>query len=408
MRMTNRIREVARVSALAVTFAVGVALGTDRRAGAGVVQSQAGAINVESLARLDNPWGMTFLPDGKMLITEKPGRLRIFADGKLSEPIQGVPKVAYRGQGGLLDVEIDPAFAQNKLVYISYTEPAEQQPAGAKDTPDHRLGTFFKADDPELKGVAVARARLEGDKLADLKVVWRQVPKTIGRGHGGARLVFAPDGKLFITSGERQRFEPAQDLKTNLGKVVRINPDGSIPQDNPFVGKPDVLPDVWSFGHRNPLGAAIRPETRQLWLNEMGPKGGDELNLVKGGRNYGWPVVCEGVHYDDTPIPHHDTRTEFEAPAYAWTPVISPSGMIFYNGASFPKWKGNALIGGLSSQALVRVTLEGDRATAHEQIKMGFRVRDVIQAPDGAVLLLSDGGRGELLRLTPAGGAAGQ
>jgi len=171
MRMTNRIREVARVSALVVTFAVGAALGTDRRAGAGVVQSQAGAINVESLARLDNPWGMTFLPDGKTLTTEKPGRLRIFADGKLSEPIQGVPKVAYRGQGGLLDVEIDPAFAQNKLVYISYTEPAEQQPAGAKDTPDHRLGTFFKADDPELKGVAVARARLEGDKLADLKVV---------------------------------------------------------------------------------------------------------------------------------------------------------------------------------------------------------------------------------------------
>jgi glucose/arabinose dehydrogenase len=403
--MINGIREVARASALAAAFAAALAFVPARPARAAVVKSQTGAINVESLAKLDNPWGMTFLPDGRLLITEKPGRLRVFADGKLSEPIQGVPKVAYRGQGGLLDVEISPGFAQDKLVYLSYTEPAEQQPPGAHDTPEHRLGAGFKADDPELKGVAVARARLEGDRLADLKVIWRQVPKTIGRGHGGARMAFAPDGKLFITSGERQRFEPAQDLKTNLGKVVRINPDGSIPDDNPFVGKQDVLPDVWSYGHRNPLGLAIRPGTRELWLNEMGPKGGDELNLVKPGKNYGWPVVSEGVHYDDTPIPHHDTHPEFEPPAYAWNPVISPSGMIFYTGDTFPKWKGNALIGGLSSQALVRVTLDGDRATGQEQIKMGFRVRDVIQAPDDAVLLLSDGSKGELLRLTPADGS---
>jgi glucose/arabinose dehydrogenase len=344
---------------------------------------------------------MTFLPDGRLLITEKPGRLRIFADGKLSEPIAGVPKVAYKQQNGLLDVEIDPNFSSNSLVYLSYTEPAEQQPAGAKDTPEHRLGGGFKADDPELKGVAVARGKLGADGLSDVKVIWRQVPKTIGRGHGGGRLVFAPDGKLFITSGERQRFEPAQDLGTNLGKVIRINPDGSIPDDNPFVNKKGMQPDVWSYGHRNPLGAAIHPGSKQLWINEMGPKGGDELNVVERGKNYGWPLVSDGNHYDDTPIPRHNTRTEFATPLRSWNPVISPSGMIFYNGSKFPSWKGSAFIGGLSSKALIRLTLDGQKMSDEERLNVGFRVRDVIEAPDGAILLLSDGNNGELLRLTP-------
>jgi glucose/arabinose dehydrogenase len=396
----NRLPRAAYMVAL--VLACGVFTGKTRAA---TVASKAGPINVESLVKLDNPWGMTFLPDGRLLITEKPGRLRIFADGKLSDPIAGVPKVAYKGQGGLLDIEIDPGFANNQLVYLSYTEPAEQQPPGAKDTIDRRLGAGFKADDPELKGAAVARARLDGNALKDLKVIWRQVPKTLGRGHAGGRLVFAPDGKLFITSGERQRFEPAQDLATNLGKIIRINADGSIPKDNPFVNQQGARPDVWSYGHRNPLGASLHPETHELWINEMGPKGGDELNLVKPGKNYGWPVVSNGSNYDDSPIPPHSTHPEFEPPKFFWNPVISPSGMIFYTGSQFPQWRGNAFIGGLSSKALVRVTLEGDRATGDERIDMGKRIRDVIQAPDGAILLLTDGGNGELLRLTPAQGA---
>ena len=367
------------------------------------VQTKAGAVNVETLAKLDNPWGMTFLPDGSLLITEKPGRLRTFKDGKLSDPIGGVPKVAYRGQGGLLDVEIDPGFANNKLVYLYYSEPAEQQPPNAQDTPEPRFGGGGDRNDTMLKGGAVARGRLDGNQLADVKVIWRQVPKTIGRGHFGGRLVFAPDGKLFIISGERMRFDPAQDMGSNLGKTVRINADGSVPSDNPFANQSGARPDVWTLGHRNPLGAAIQPQTKQLWVNEMGPKGGDELNLIKPGKNYGWPVVAKNAtHYNNAPIPEHATRPEFEPPVMAWTPVISPSGMIFYSGSMFPQWKGNALIGGLSSQALVRVTLEGDRATSDEQIKMGRRIRDVIEAPDGAILLLTDGNNGELWRLTPA------
>jgi glucose/arabinose dehydrogenase len=365
------------------------------------ISTQAGPMNVEALAQLEHPWGMAYLPGGKLLITEKVGRLRVFADGKLSEPVVGVPDVAFKGQGGLLDVAVDPDFAKNQLVYLSYTEPDEQQPTDAKDEGDHRLGPNFKGEDVTLKGGAVVRGKFDGTKITDLRSIWRQTPKTIGRGHYACRMVFGPDGKLYITSGERQRFEPAQDPNTNLGKIIRVNPDGSIPDDNPFAKKPGHRPELWTMGNRNPLGFAFHPTTGKLWINEMGPKGGDELNLIEAGANYGWPTVCEGVNYDDSPIPKHATRPEFKPPVHQWTPVISPSGMIFYTGSMFPKWKDNAFIGGLSSQAMIRVELDGDKFVADEQIKMNRRIRYVIESPDGAILLLSDGPKGELLRLTP-------
>jgi glucose/arabinose dehydrogenase len=367
-----------------------------------VIQTKAGPVTIEKLATLEHPWGMAFLPDGRLLVTEKPGRLRLYADGKLSEPITGVPKVAYRGQGGLLDVAVDPNFASNGLVYLSYAEAAEQQPANARDEGDPRFGGFGDKEDVTLKGGAVARARLDGTALRDLEVIWRQVPKMIGRGHFGGPLVFAPDGTLFILSGERMRFDPAQDMASNAGKVVRINADGSIPKDNPFVGKAGVRDDIWSSGHRNPLGGAILPASGRLWINEMGPRHGDELNVPEPGKNYGWPVVSNGDNYDGSPIPDHPARPEFAAPTFYWHPAISPSGMTFYTGKLFPDWSGNAFIGGLSSETLLRLQIKADKVAAEERIAVQRRVRDVIQGPDGAVFLLSDGPKGELLRLTPA------
>jgi glucose/arabinose dehydrogenase len=304
----------------------------------------------------------------------------------------------------MLDVAIDPAFKDNKTIYLSYTEPAEQQPPDAKDPGDPRFGAGLDTKDVTLKGGAIARATLDGDTLSDVKVVWRQEPKTIGRGHYSCRMVFGPDGKMYVASGERQRFDPAQDMNSNLGKIVRINLDGSIPDDNPFAKKDGARPDIWTAGNRNPLGLAFHPVSHKLWVNEMGPKGGDELLLIEPGKNYGWPVVSEGVHYNGAPIPKHKAHPEFTPPNHEWTPVISPSGMAFYSGKMMPAWKGSALIGGLSSKAVIRVQFDeaGERVTGEERIDMRRRIRDVIEAPDGAVLVLTDGDAGELLRLTPA------
>jgi aldose sugar dehydrogenase len=366
-------------------------------------RSDASEVRTEQLATLEFPWGMAFLPDGRLLITEKPGRLRIFADGKLSEPVAGVPKVSYQAgpseQGGLLDVAVDPDFAQNSRIYLSYSEEASQ-PSNAKEDGDRRFGGYLNLKDNRLRGGVVARATLKGNALADVEPIWRQEPKTIGRGHFGHRILFGRDGTMFITSGERMRFDPAQDLSSNLGKIVRINRDGSIPKDNPFAGKDKARGDIWSVGHRNILSAAIHPTTGDVWAFEMGPLGGDELNVVKAGRNYGWPVVSNGVNYDKSDIPDHDTRKDFEAPARTWTPVISPSGALFYDGTMFP-WKGHVLVGGLSSEGIVRLVLEGEKIAREERIPMKKRIRDVIQAPDGAVLAIVDDEKGELLRLTP-------
>lgn len=368
----------------------------------GEIPIEGGAMRIERLASLEEPWGLAFLPDGRLLITEKPGRLRIFSEGRLSAPVQGVPRVVYFGQGGLLDVAVDPDFSNNHMVYLSYAEAAEPQPPGVRETQEPRLAAFQRMEDQTLKGGAVARGRLEGGTLHDVTVIWRQVPKTIGRGHFSGRLAFAPDGTLYIASSDRMRFDPAQDLASNLGKIVRINTDGSSPRDNPFVSDPGARSEIWSMGHRNPSGLAFQPGTGRLWSVEFGPKGGDELNLIEKGGNYGWPLVNEGVNYDDSPIPRHATRPEFVRFVHSWTPVISPGSLMFYSGAQFPRWRGNALIGGLSSQAIIRLTIEGDKVTDEEVIPMGRRIRNLAQAADGSVLALSESPNAELLRLSPA------
>jgi len=340
---------------------------------------------ITPVAELDYPWAMTFLPDGRMLVTEKTGALRIVTQaGKVSAPVAGVPKVAYAGQGGMGDVVLHPRFAENGLVYLSYAEP------GGRD----------------MQGAAVARAKLVeaggAARLEGLEVIWRQDPKLHGTGHYSHRIAFAPDGHLFISSGERQEFSPAQDMKQNLGKIIRLTDDGKAPADNPFQGKGAITAQIWSLGHRNPLGLAFDASGR-LWETEMGPRGGDELNLIEKGVNYGYPIVSEGDNYDGTPIPRHATRPQFRAPLIAWNPVISPANLMIYTGDLFPAWKGSAIIGGLSGY-MVRASL-GDAPREVERFTMNMRIREVEQGPDGAVWLLEDeleGQGGRLLKLTPS------
>ena len=334
-------------------------------------------------AEFNEPWAMTFLPGSDMLVTEKRGNLLLVsADGLSKVPVDGVPKVAYGGQGGLGDVILHPEYGRNKLVYISYAE----------------QGRFGK------RGGVVARARFNPDPanpiLNDVEVIWRQEPKVKGRGHYSHRLAFSPDGKLFVTSGERQKQKPAQDWSQNLGKVIRLNPDGSVPADNPFQDKGKMAKTFWSLGHRNLLGIAF-DEKGRLWTHEMGPRHGDEFNLTVGGDNYGWPVVSWGDQYSGVAIPDHDTRPEFNAPEVYWVPTVAPSGLIIYNGSMFPEWQGNAFIGGLASKSLVRIKIEGDNAEEVERFAMGKRIREVEQGPDGAIWVLEDKEGGRLLRLTP-------
>ncbi|CTP83127.1 PQQ-dependent sugar dehydrogenase [Xanthomonas graminis] len=335
-------------------------------------------------ATFNEPWAMSFLPDGSALVTEKGGTLKRFdpASGRTGT-VSGVPAVDYGGQGGLGDVLPHPDFAQNGWLYLSYVE------AGSEDT----------------RGAAVARAKLTldangGGALSQLQVIWRQQPKVSGSGHYGHRLAFGPDGKLWISSSERQKFDPAQDMNSNLGKIVRLNGDGSVPADNPFARRGGVAAQVWSLGHRNVLGLAF-DANGQLWEHEMGPAGGDELNLIQRGANYGYPIVSNGNHYDGRPIPDHSTRPEFAAPKLSWTPVISPAGFVIYSGSAFPQWRGNGFIGGMSSQSLLRIEFDGDHAREAARYDMGKRIREVEQGPDGALWLLEDGSSGRLLKLQP-------
>jgi glucose/arabinose dehydrogenase len=334
-------------------------------------------------AGLERPWGIAFLPDGRMLVTEKAGRLRLVDRvGKVSAPLAGVPDVQSGGQGGLLDVALSPKFAADRLVYLSFSEPGQ---GGA--------------------GTAVARGRLGEGRLENVEVIWRQQPKVSGSNHWGSRLVFSADGAtLFVTTGDRyaQR-ERAQDLSTTIGKVVRIAPDGSIPADNPFTKRSDARGEIWSYGHRNLQGATLDPATGQLWTVEHGARGGDELNHPQAGRNYGWPVITYGVDYSGAKIGEGTTRAGMEQPVYYWDPVIAPSGLTFYTGNAYPGWRGNLFVGSLRPGGLVRLEMDGQRVRSESRhLPEVGRVRDVVQGPDGLLYLAIDDSNGRIVKVEPA------
>ena len=357
-----------------------------------VFPSDSGPVRVTTITEdLSRPWAIDFLPDGRMIVTERPGTLRLVTpDGQVSDPIAGVPEVDARGQGGLLDVTLHPDFADNRLVYLTYAEPG----------PDRTNST------------AAARGRLSADatRLEDVEVIFSQEPKVRSTKHYGSRLVFDDAGRIYITTGERSDREfrtQSQDLDSLLGKVVRLNADGSIPADNPYVGQAGARPEIWSYGHRNIQGAAIHPETGELWEIEHGPRGGDEINIARPGMNYGWPVVSHGVNYSGTPVGTGRSSAEgMVDPLVTWTPVIAPSGMAFYEGSAFAGWQGNVLIGGLRSEALVRLEMDGERVVREERLlePLGLRIRDVAIGPDDAVYLVTDESNGAVLRISPAEG----
>ena len=346
------------------------------------VMTSGGTISVENVVGgLNHPWGMTFLPDGRILVTERnTGDLHIVAlDGTLSGPVEGTPETFTQGQGGLMDVVLDPDFADNGYVYLSYAKPG---PEGSAAT-------------------ALGRGRWANDRIEGFEDIFLQEPYVTGPNHFGNRIAFGPEGHLFLALGERFKFDPAQDLSNHLGTVIRINPDGSVPAGNPFVDDPNAEDEIWSYGHRNIEAAAIHPETGDLWIAEMGPLGGDELNQPEPGRNYGWPVVSWGDNYDGTEIPDPPTHPEFADAVRHWTPVISPSGMVIYTGDAFPDWRGHLFIGGLSSHEVVRVELDGEEVADEERIPLGTRIRDVAQGPDGFLYVLTDEDDGNVWRLKP-------
>lgn len=332
---------------------------------------------------LEHPWAIAFLPDGRLLVTERPGRLRVISrNGRVSAPVRGVPPVFARGQGGLLDLALDPDFSSNRLIFLSYAEP---RPDGA--------------------GTSVARGRLSEDltRLDDVAVIFRQLPSYSGSNHFGSRLVFARDGTLFVTLGDRFDLkDKAQDLSTTLGKLVRINKDGSIPADNPFRDRPGVRPEIWSYGHRNVQAGALNPQTGRLWTVEHGARGGDEVNIPEAGKNYGWPVITYGRDYSGARIGEGTAKAGMEQPVFYWDPSIAPSGAAFYDAALFPRWRGSLFVGALANMSLVRLTLDGEKVTGEERLPLDKRVRDVRQGPDGALWLAIDANEGEILRVVPA------
>ncbi|HAV5337368.1 TPA: PQQ-dependent sugar dehydrogenase [Acinetobacter baumannii] len=336
---------------------------------------------VEAVAHFNEPWAITSLPDQRLLVTERQGKLKIFnPQNKQVLDVQGVPAVNYGGQGGLGDVALHPDFAKNHWIYLSY---AAKGQGGS--------------------GAVISRVKLDlsnpnQPKITDIKQIWQQVPKVSGQGHYGHRMLFGADGKLWVSSGERQKFDPAQNMKSNLGKILRLNDDGSAALGNPFYEQGGVTAEIWSLGHRNPLGMAF-DRKGQLWVVEMGPKGGDELNIITKGENYGYPIVSNGDHYSGQPIPDHHTRPEFKAPEIDWTPVISPSSLIIYRGQQFPAWQNKALIGGLSSEAIVVVDLEHKSVKEVQRLEMQ-RIRGLHEAQDGSIWVIEDGPNARLLKLS--------
>ena len=337
---------------------------------------------VETIAQFNEPWAITSLPDQRLLITERKGQLKLF-DPKTKSivNVSGVPAVSYGGQGGLGDVILHPDFQNNHWLYLSYASKGQ--------------GGY---------GAEISRAKLDlsnpaQPKLTDLKTIWKQVPKVSGQGHYGHRMMFGPDGKLWVSSGERQKFDPAQDMQSNLGKVLRLNDDATPVKDNPFIQQGGVTAQIWSLGHRNPLGMAFDPQG-QLWVVEMGPKGGDELNRIVKGENYGYPIVSNGDHYSGLPIPDHHTHPEFKAPEIDWTPVISPSSLMIYTGNQFPLWQQKALIGGLSSEAIIVVDLNAKPVREVQRLDMKQRIRGLHQAQDGSIWVIEDGPKAKLLKLS--------
>ncbi len=342
--------------------------------------TSAGPVAVHEFATgLEHPWGAVFLPDGRMLVTERPGRLRIVdRNGALSDPVDGTPQVFARGQGGLMDIALDPAFDENQFIYLAYAKPG----------PDEQAAT------------ALGRGRWVDDRIEDFQDIFVQEPWVRGGNHFGVRIVFSGE-MLFLVMGDRFQFAPAQDLDNHIGKIVRLNRDGSAPQDNPFVDQPGARPEIWSFGHRNIEAAAINPADGTLWVVEMGPLGGDELNQPEAGRNHGWPLVSWGINYDGTPIPDPPTRPELTDAVHVWTPVISPSGMVFYTGDVFEAWRGSAFIGGLSSQAVIRIRIDNGKVIEEERIPLPGRIREVEQGPDGLLYLLTDSPQGAIWQVRP-------
>ncbi len=373
------------LSTAALALATAIIVGGPA-AQAQIVRSEAHDFRVVRLVEgLEHPWGLAFLPDGRMLVTERPGRLRMVGkDRKLdAEPVGGLPAITPHGQGGLMDVAIHPRFAENSLVYISYAARGE----GGVST-------------------EVARGRLSGRRLEDVQVLFRQLPKSGGGRHFGSRLVFDRAGFLYITLGDRGEMERAQKPDDHAGSVIRLHDDGRVPQDNPFVGRPGWKPEKFTLGNRNIQGAAPHPQTGLLWTHEHGPQGGDEINVIRAGVNYGWPVITYGVQYViGTQIGEGTHKTGMAQPLHYWVPSIAPSGMAFYTGDRFPHWRGDLFVGALRDQMLVRLKLDGEKVVAEERMLKGTlgRIRDVRNGPDGLLYLLTDDPRGVLARLEPTG-----